>query len=357
MPDPPAGYNIAEALTPFSVIEVHRLRRYVRHAEELRVSRYFEDAKKDTVVMFAPGRVDFDVPENAADEEKLAAMLIRLRKLHAPGRASEASFPRIVKMLRSHAQAKGNWHSEWFLQVIEHEEEGIRLILSTSFLKLVGELKDVEGNVLSRELVTPEQAFTDWLYGKYLHDDEDKLERVEYWLPVPIHRFTFLQTAAKLARAYYAFTGIVREVLDEATLAPSGESLKLSTRWGQPFLPTAQRDGDLIGGSSKASRMAGERLESARSVLERSYVGVSLVGADRLYATSSDHGEEDDFQTPVRPSRPRFDPGRRVCSGLGTVSKRLTRANPNPADLRALSANPWWIVGVPPPGIEPGRAV
>jgi len=56
------------------------------------------------------------------------------------------------------------------------------------------------------------------LYGVYLHDDEDKLERVEEWKLLPVHQFIFLQIATNLARAYFAFTGIVREVLDEPAL-------------------------------------------------------------------------------------------------------------------------------------------
>jgi hypothetical protein len=56
------------------------------------------------------------------------------------------------------------------------------------------------------------------MYGVYLHDDADRLARVQSWTPEPIHRFIFLQMAHDLARIYYAFTGIVNEVLAEPAL-------------------------------------------------------------------------------------------------------------------------------------------
>jgi hypothetical protein len=72
------------------------------------------------------------------------------------------------------------------------------------------------------------------------------------------------------------------------------------------------RQGDTIPlGAEKTCASANRRrLESARSVLERSWVGVFLVGqiACTRPAATTGRGR---FQTPVRPSRPRFDPGQK----------------------------------------------
>jgi hypothetical protein len=208
MPAPPRGYAIGKALTPFSETESRRLRRYVEHVKRLRHSSFFEQEGLGLEIKLTSASMSAEVlPRNAHGDELVTTMVARLRNVHAVGRPGAASFPQIVGMLRSHAERKGNQHSRWLLKVLDREEATIRTILDVALIGLVHQRVDAEGNVISSESITPEQAFKDWLYGVYLHDDEERLMRVEQWKAIPVHRYTFLQTATQLSRAYYAFSG------------------------------------------------------------------------------------------------------------------------------------------------------
>ena len=68
--------------------------------------------------------------------------------------------------------------------------------------------------------MTPDENFWDWIYGEHLHDDPTWRVRLEAWAPVGAHKFNFLKMASDFAKIYYAFSGIVREVLAEPDLCP-----------------------------------------------------------------------------------------------------------------------------------------
>jgi hypothetical protein len=159
----------------------------------------------------------FELP-HGEDDELVTAMVTRLRKLHVEGKSNAASFQRTVQMLRGHTEGRANASAEWFREVLDAREADVERILKTSMIGLSRQTVDAAGNVVSNEAIQPDETFWDWVYGVYLHDDEDKLERVEEWKLLPVHQFIFLQIATNLARAYFAFTGIVREVLDEPAL-------------------------------------------------------------------------------------------------------------------------------------------
>jgi hypothetical protein len=149
-------------------------------------------------------------------------MVARLRNLHEEGRSGTASFPRTVRMLRAHARGSSP-SAQWFRHVLDNRETAVREATSTSLIGLVREHLDDEGNLVRTEEVPASEPFLDWMYGVYLHDDEERLARVQSWAPQPIHRFGFLQMADALARIYYGFTGIVNEVLVEPGLVPQQE--------------------------------------------------------------------------------------------------------------------------------------
>jgi hypothetical protein len=122
-------------------------------------------------------------------------------------------------MLREHNEGRTNPSGDWFRQVLDSRKKRSEEILNTSLIGLVTEQRDEQGNVTSTHL-DADQPFWDWVYGVYLHDDEEKLARVKQWSPIGAHRFMFLQMAWDLTSVYYGFTGIVREVLGEPVLVP-----------------------------------------------------------------------------------------------------------------------------------------
>ena len=97
----------------------------------------------------------------------------------------------------------------------------MELASNSALIGLVREDVDDEGNTVSETLVAPDEPFWDWMYGVYLHADPEKYARVQQWQYIGAHKFNFLKMASDLARVYFAFSGIVRDVLDEPDLLPT----------------------------------------------------------------------------------------------------------------------------------------
>ena len=220
---PPKDFSLAEALAPFSDEEVDRLRRYVGLAKELKSSRFFQQPQNFEINFNQEG-MRFEMPFGE-DDEAVTVMVTRLRKLHVPGKPGTASFPHTARLLRAHTDGLTNPSADWFREVLDNRESAVADVTNRSLIGLHREHTDRAGTVVKSETVPPDQPFWDWLYGVYLHDDEDRLKRVKSWADLsPVHRFNFLQMAADLARVLYGFSGIVTEVLEEPGLLPAGVS-------------------------------------------------------------------------------------------------------------------------------------
>ena len=152
-------------------------------------------------------------------------MVTRLRKLHTEGRPGTASFKRTVQLLRAHTVEGDSSNADWFRKVLDHYEGQVELATESALIGLAKERVDDEGNTIS-EAVSPDETFWDWVYGVYLHDDPDRLARVEEWRLIGAHKFNFLKMASDLAKVYYSFFGIVRDVLEEPGLVPSASKEK-----------------------------------------------------------------------------------------------------------------------------------
>jgi hypothetical protein len=219
---PPPNFDLREALDPFSIEETHRLRRYVELAEELKACRFFQPRKQTLEISFsAEDGMTFTLP-HGDDDELITAMAARLRTLHTEGsRAGTASFGRTARLLRAHATAQQNASADWIRTLLDHYEAQVELASNSALIGLVREDVDDEGNTVSETLVAPDEPFWDWMYGVYLHADPEKYARVQQWQYIGAHKFNFLKMASDLARVYFAFSGIVRDVLDEPDLLPT----------------------------------------------------------------------------------------------------------------------------------------
>jgi hypothetical protein len=83
MNQPPPGFSLTDALSPFSAEEVARLERYVKRATELKDSRFFQQSATFTM-NFTDEGMSFDLPRGE-DEEHVTTMVTRLRNLHEEG--------------------------------------------------------------------------------------------------------------------------------------------------------------------------------------------------------------------------------------------------------------------------------
>jgi hypothetical protein len=217
---PPPDLDLREALEPFTAEEVRQLRRYVQLATNLRESRFFEQYHQKLEIRVSPEEgVTFDLP-HGQDDEAITTMVARLRTLHTKGRAGTASFPRTARLLRAHTIGRDNASADWIRKVLDHYQAQVELATSSALIGLVKEHQDAEGNIVN-EPVSPDEPFWDWIYGVYLHDDPDRFARVEAWSYIGAHKFNFLKMASDLAKVYFSFFGIVRDVLEEPDLVPS----------------------------------------------------------------------------------------------------------------------------------------
>jgi hypothetical protein len=217
---PPPDFDLREALEPFTAEEVRQLRRYIELAQELRDSRFFEQYRQTFEIRFSEGTMTSELPFGE-DDELITTMVARLRKLHSPGReAGTASFERIVRLFRAHGDVIDNASADWFRKVLDHYQAQVELASTSALIGLAKERVDEEGDTVS-ETVSPADMFWDWVYGVYLHDDPGRFARVQEWSFTGAHKFNFLKMASDLAKIYYSFLGIVRDVLEEPGLVPA----------------------------------------------------------------------------------------------------------------------------------------
>lgn len=219
---PPPNFDLRLALDRFSSIETDRLRRYVELAEELKACRFFQQRKQTLEISFSAEKgMTFNLP-HGDDDELITTMAARLRTLHTEGsRAGTASFERTARLLRAHAEARQNPSADWIRTLLDHYQSQVELASNSALIGLVREHTDEQGNTVSETVVAPDEPFWDWMYGVYLHADPERYARVQECRYIGAHKFNFLKMASDLAKVYFAFSGIVRDVLDEPDLLPA----------------------------------------------------------------------------------------------------------------------------------------
>jgi hypothetical protein len=195
----------ADALRPFDGEEHNRLARYLQRVDKLTASRFFESEGKITVSFKREEgwRTDTTYVD---DEEAIDAMLQRLRILYAPGRETAASYPRTTALLRAHIlpTVEGGRLTD-ALNEYDKIQKSILDEPDESHIGLAMVTTDEHGDEVARRVITPGEAFLDWLYGEHIHDDEDRLARIEPWRELGLHRHVALNTAIALTRLYNYF--------------------------------------------------------------------------------------------------------------------------------------------------------
>src|SRR5437879_1373356 len=99
----PEDVNFARAFSPFTKTEHDRLARFVKRADRLAASSFWNRTTRHsttiTITRNAPTSLEMTHVEGAGDEdEALHVMLARLRHFYQEGSQKAASFPRILRM-------------------------------------------------------------------------------------------------------------------------------------------------------------------------------------------------------------------------------------------------------------------
>lgn len=213
----------ADALTPFAREEQARLVRYVVRAERLHRCSFWGRQRSLTIKAGMDEPLTFEMPDHDDPfDEATDAMFQRLRHFYQRGVKRAASYERISGMLREHAKAAGTAEADRLLQLLDHCDALVEnAAMSGPGIGLVREHFDEATGTTTSYPTTPREVFEDWLYGEYLHDDEDRLARIEPWRDLGAHLFTALAVARDLAQFYIAFSNdLVQRVLDEPSLFP-----------------------------------------------------------------------------------------------------------------------------------------
>lgn len=223
----PEDVDFGLAFTPFTDAERARLARYVKRADRLAAANFWKRTTEHRTTLKitrdAPPSLEMTHVEGEGDEDEgLHVMFGRLRHFYQEGNPHAASFPRILKTLRNHASARGGVEGGRMLELLgEIEEWHERVQVEGYGMGLSAETRQTDGSVVA-QTVTPRQAFLDWLYGEVLHDDEEKLARVEVFRPHGIHLHTAIAVATSLTHVYlWVSKQIIARVIAEESLFPA----------------------------------------------------------------------------------------------------------------------------------------
>lgn len=101
----------------------------------------------------------------------------------------------------------------------EYHDAVQRILTQPPPIALAMVTTDEHGDEVAREPISPKDALLDWLYGEHLHDDEERLEWLEPWRPLGLHRHVALNTATRLTGLYGHFgLNVVSPTVDERLL-------------------------------------------------------------------------------------------------------------------------------------------
>jgi hypothetical protein len=148
-----------------------------------------------------------------AGEDSLRAFLTLLRPLYLHDELS--GFEQVRLLARRHAEAKRTADSKKVIEAIDSHGRGLRRVKRDS-----SGIDIIEQDDQGERKVRPGEVFEDFLYGRYFHLDDAKVERLRLlWAEVdPIYQEQFIATALRFAQVYGSFAGIPNAILREPSL-------------------------------------------------------------------------------------------------------------------------------------------
>ena len=202
--------DLANALTAFEPAELARLRRYRKKTDELRHSRFMCEAQEFRPWTDENSIVFYEISN--ASREVVNAVVPPLRLLYS--QRDTVSFARIRAMIGGHCSSRGTTDAESLRELLRLFKERVHKVMAVD--PDMGHYRVESGQVIEAHEPTTREIFEDWLYGEYLHDDEERLARIDRWRGIGIHEFLFLEAARELAAAYVDFAdAIVSPILDD----------------------------------------------------------------------------------------------------------------------------------------------
>jgi hypothetical protein len=206
--------RLRDALDPFDGHELRRLARYCAKASELRESQFLAEPQTIEASVGEPGPLTYEITN--ASRAVVNAVVPPLRVLYTPQEA--ASFARVRSLLAQHTGARTSPSAAALHEALRSYKRSIADVMA--FDPDMG-MYNVNGGVVTViHKPSTREIFEDWLYGEYLHDDEDRLDRIDAWRSIGVHEFQFLQTMRGLATVYAAFaTDLIQPILDQPALA------------------------------------------------------------------------------------------------------------------------------------------
>lgn len=210
-----ASLDLESALAKFERLELQRLRRYAEKADQLLKSRFLQEQQTFNPSTDANGVVIYEITN--ASREVVSAVIPPLRLLYS--QRDNVSFVRVRGLIGRHAATRGTKEAARLLEILNLYKLRANQILSVD--PDMGTYHvDERGEITPIHVPTTREIFEDWLYGEFLHADEERLARIDGWRSIGIHEFLFLSTARQLSVLYSEFSDrIVRPIVDRPGLA------------------------------------------------------------------------------------------------------------------------------------------
>jgi len=198
-----AAIDLPSAFRPFIPDERDRLRRFAAKTVELRELSFVQQGSP-TLHMKSGSEGFSYVLGPDVGRERVTSALVPVRILYR--RDENISFVKTVELLVDHVDETRD-DSAALRALLERARQGIAAVFSNTTIVFLDRGTD-DGT-----LVDGRQIFEDWMYGDYLHDDEQRRERIEPYRFDGSQEFTFLQLLWSLAVGYIVFSELFVEPL------------------------------------------------------------------------------------------------------------------------------------------------
>jgi len=205
-----------EAFSPFSHEEWGRLKRYRDRAKGLFGCAFIQQSQTQWALSAGVGQPM--VSEIKAGEERdLDQALMLFRPLWL--REESAGFWQVQAMVKRHAHQKGTAGGRVAISYVKTYAKALNTLLSEAqSIGLREQRINAKGEIVAEEDVVPGRVFDDFLYGRYFHEDEERIKRIGDWPPSDAQRFIFLTSLKRVAGVFTRFAGIPEAILREPAL-------------------------------------------------------------------------------------------------------------------------------------------
>jgi hypothetical protein len=203
-----------ELYSPFDPRETRRLRGYVQLVEDLASSTFFQSGEQKLTLSTDAGgplKTTLDYP----GEEAVRAVVGLFRQLY--NHNEPTSYNQILKLLGRHVHERDSAHRDTGLEELralrEWEKDALRPTMELKWQHI-----RPDGTLAYEEELTPAVLIDLFLHGRYLHQGNEKSDKLDAWPLAHLAQHSFFGAMSALSQVYWVGANVVREILKTPAL-------------------------------------------------------------------------------------------------------------------------------------------